>query len=264
MRRLFVFTLSLLLILFLWGCSEKEDVKYYETKSYSRSSTGETNLLEKTYDENWNLCSSTIVQNGEFLYDVQYSYSEDFTVVTMTTNIDGYDSNTTQVYRTFDENGNAIKAETYEGDRHTRTTEYAYDDNGEQIFIKTTQPDSDIVITTQRNFDEKGNLIGYIQDTGYYTNRYEYAYNEKNQRIREEYYRDAELFSYTDFVWEGNVGTGTQYNADNTPTGKVILEYDDHGNLLRLETQDLQGTTLSLSCSEFIGTDGSISSGIPE
>ena len=63
---------------------------------------------------------------------------------------------------------------------------------------------------------------------------------------------------------QGNVGTGTSYKADGTPMGKQLLEYDDYGNLLRLESQKLQGITLSVICYEYIGTDGSISSGIPE
>ena len=137
-------------------------------------------------------------------------------------------------------------------------------ENGEKIFVKSTHPESEVVTTLQRIFDEEGNLVTYIQDTGYYVGRYEYSYNRKNQRIREEYYRNDELIDYTDFVWEGNVGTATAYDADGTPLGKQILEYDDFGNLLRQESQDLLGTTLSLSCSEYIGTDGSISSGIPE
>jgi len=137
------------------------------------------------------------------------------------------------------------------------------DENGEKILIQTTQPDSDVVITIQRIFDKRGNLVTYIQDTGFYVGRYEYQYNQKNQRVREEYYRDDALLDYIDFTWEGNVGTGTSYQADGTPMGKKLLEYDKYGNLLRLESQDLLGTTLTVNCMEYIGTDGTVSSGIP-
>ena len=130
-------------------------------------------------------------------------------------------------------------------------------------YVRSTQPESDIVTTIQRIFDEEGNLVTYIQNTGFYVGRYEYQYNQKNQRVREEYYRDDALLDYIDFTWEGNVGTGTSYQADGTPMGKKLLEYDKYGNLLRLESQDLLGTTLTVNCMEYIGTDGTVSSGIP-
>ena len=264
MKRLFALTLSLLLFLTLWGCSEKEEVEFYETKTYIKHSTGDINLSEKTYDENWNLLLDYMTLNGNFASKVEYSYSEDFTVLTTTTTSAIYEPDSSKVIRTFDEKGQVVKAETYDGDRQISTTEYTYDDNGEKTFIRSTQPENDVVTTIQRIFDNDGNLVTYIQDTGFYVGRYEYTYSRKNQRIREEYYRDDVLLDYVDFTWEGNVGTGTSYQADGTPIGKRLLEYDDYGNLLRLESQDLLGTTLSLSCMEYMGTDGTISSGIPE
>lgn len=264
MKKLLTFVLSLLLLLTLCSCAEKEEVKFYETKTYIRHNTGDINLLEKTYDENWNLLLSYTTLNGNFASKTEYEYSEDFTVLTTKSTSATYEPDSSRVIRTFDEKGQVIKAETYDDDRHISTTEYTYDDNGETIFIKSTQPESDVVITIQRIFDGKGNLVTYIQDTGYYVGRYEYRYNQKNQRVREEYYRDDVQLDYTEFTWEGNVGTGNSYKADGTPTGKLLMEYDDYGNLLQLESQDLLGTTLTVSCYEYIGTDGSISSGIPE
>lgn len=264
MKKLLAATGSLLLALTLFGCSEKEEVKFYESKTYIKHGTGDINLRENTYDENWNLTLSYITLNGNFSSKVEYEYSEDFTVLTTKTTSAIYEPGSSKVIRTFDEKGQVIQAETYDGDRLISTTEYTYDDNGEEVFVKSTQPGSDIAITIQRQFDDHGNLVTYIQDTGYYAGRYEYAYNKKNQRIREEYYRDDQLLHYTEFTWEGNTATGSSYKADGTPTGKQLLEYDDFGNLLRQETQDLLGTPLSLSCMEYIGTDGSISSGIPE
>ena len=263
MKKLFSI-LFLLMLLALSGCSEKEKVEFYETKSYVRHSTGDINLHENTYDENWNLLLSYTTLNGNFASQREYEYSEDFTVLTTKSTSAIYEPEISKVIRTFDEKGQVIRAETYNGDRHISTTEYSYDDNGEMTYVRSTQPESDIVTTIQRIFDEEGNLVTYIQDTGYYVGRYEYAYNQKNQRIREEYYRDDVQLDSIEFTWEGNVGTGTSYRADGTPMGKQLLEYDDHGNLLRLESQDLSGTTRSVICYEYIGTDGSISSGIPE
>lgn len=256
--------LSLLFLAALAGCCQKNDVEYYVTKTYSKHQTGDINLLEYTYDENWNLLLAYTTLNGNFASKTEYEYSEDYTVLTTKTTSAIYEPDTSKVIRTVDDKGQVIKAETYDGDRHISTTEYTYDDNGEKIFIKSTYPESDVITTIQRIFDQKSNLITYIQDTGYYVGRYEYGYNRKNQRIREDYYRDDVLLSYTDFTWEGNIGTATNYDANGTPTAKLVLEYDNCGNLLRHESQDLRGTTMSISCYEYVGTDGSISSGIPE
>lgn len=264
MKKLLAATLCFLIVLTLFGCSEKEDVEYYVTKTYIQQSTGDINLSEKTYDENWNLLLDYLTLNGNFASKVEYEYSEDFTVLTTKTTSAIYEPESSKVIRTFDDKGQVIKAETYDGDRHISSTEYTYDDNGEMVFVQSTHPESNVVTTIQRIFDDRGNLVTYIQDTGYYVGRYEYAYNKKNQRIREEYYRDDVQLDYIEFTWEGNVGTGTSYKADGTPMGKRLLEYDDYGNLLRLESQDLLGTTLTVSCYEYSGTDGSVSGSIPE
>ena len=264
MKKLLTIALSLLLALTLFGCAEQEEVKFYESKTYIRQSTGDINLRESTYDENWNLTLSYTTLNGNYSSKVEYEYSEDFTVMTMKSSSATDKPEISRVVRRFDDQGQVIQAESYEGDRLISTTEYTYDDNGEQTFLKTTYPENDTVITIQRLFDDHGNLITYIQDTGYSVGRYEYAYNEKNQRIREEYYRDDVLLDSIDFTWEGNVGTGTSYKADGTPQGKRLLEYDEYGNLLRLESQDRLGAARTVMCMEYIGTDGRVSGSIPE
>lgn len=264
MKKLLALILSLLLVLTLAGCSEKEDVEYYISKSYIKHDTGDINLSEKTYDENWNLLLDYTTLNGNFASKVEYEYSEDYTILTTKTTSAIYEQDSSKTIRTFDEKGQVIKAENYDGNQYIRTTEYTYDENGEMIFIKSTQPENDSVTTIQRIFDDNGNLVTYIQDTGYYVSRYEYTYDKNNHRIREEHYKDDAMNSYCDFIWEGNTATGTDYHADGTPGLVRILEYDDAGNLLRYEIRDLLGTMMSLICSEYIGTDGSISSGIPE
>lgn len=264
MKKHFLLWLSLFLSFALASCAEKAEVKYYEAKAYIKQSTGDITFSQNTYDENWNLLLSQITLNGNFASKVEYKYSEDYTILTTKTTSAIYEPEQSKVIRTFDEKGQIIKAETYDGDRQISSTEYTYNDDGEKILIRSTQPDSEIVITIQRIFDDRGNLVTYLQDTGHSVARYEYGYNQKDQRIREEYYRDEELFDYKEFTWEGNTATCTNYNADGTPMGKQLLEYDDFGNLLRHESQNLSGDTLTVSCYEYIGTDGSISSGIPE
>lgn len=263
MKKLFA-AFILLMLLALSGCSEKEEVTFYETKTYIKHSTGDINFSEKNYDENWNLLLDYMTLNGEFASKVEYEYSEDFTILTTKTTSAIYEPDTTKVIRTFDEKGQVVRAESYDGDRHISTTEYTYDDNGETVFVKSTLPGDDIVTTLQRIFDDRGNLVTYIQDIGYYVSRYEYSYDKNNRRIREEHYKDDSLTGYREFSWEGNTGTGTNYMADGTPAAKQILEYDDAGNLLRHEVRDLSGSLMGLTCYEYIGTDGTVSSGIPE
>ena len=264
MKRALSLGLSFLLAASLFGCGEKETVQYYETRSYTESSTGDISRRENTYDENWNLLLQYMTLNDNFASQVEYEYSEDFTVLTTKTTSAIYEPETSRIIRRFDEKGQIVYSESYDGDRLVGISEITYDENGEKVFIRSSNPENDVVTTLERIFDDEGNLIRYIQDTGYYVGRYEYSYNKKNQRIREEYYRNDELLDYIDFIWEGNVGTGTSYNADGTPLGKRLLEYDDHGNLLRLESQNLSGATQTRLCYEYIGTDGRLSSGIPE
>lgn len=264
MKKVFALTLALMLTVSIFGCSKKVKVDYYETKAYIQHDTGDVNLTENTYDENWNLLKQYTTLNGNFASQVEYEYSEDYTELVTKTTSAIYESESSKVIRTFDEKGQVIKAETYNGDRHISTTEYTYDENGEKILVRSTQPGSDIVMTIQRILDDRGNLVTYKQDTGYYVSRKEYAYDKKDHRIREEHYRDDEMTSCCDFAWEGNTGTGTDYTADGKPSAIRILEYDDAGNLLRYEIRDLLGTRKRLTCYEYIGTDGSISSGIPD
>lgn len=264
MKKILAAVLSLLLVASLFGCSQKEDVKFYESKTYRKAQTGDITRTESTYDENWNLLLHYMTLNGNFTSKTEYAYSEDDTVMTTTSTSATYGTETSTVVRTFDEKGQIIKGDSYDGDRLVGSSEYTYNEDGEKILVISYHPDSDVVTTLERIFDDEGNLIRYIQDTGSYVGQYEYSYNKKNQRIREEYYRNDELLDYREYTWEGNVGTGISYNADGTAMGKLILEYDDFGNLLRMESQKPSGDTLSVSCYEYIGTDGSISSGIPE
>ena len=147
-------------------------MKFYESKSYTRQSTGDINLRENTYDEIFNLTLSYTTLNGNFASKVEYEYSEDFTVLTTKRTSAIYEPESSKVIRTFDGKGQVIKAESYDGDRNISTAEYTYDDNGEMTFVRSTQPESDIVTTIERIFDEEGNLVTYIQDTGYYVGRY--------------------------------------------------------------------------------------------
>lgn len=173
MNKIFAVILSLLLVASLWGCSKKEDVAFYESKTYRKVQTGDITRTESTYDENWNLRLHYMTLNENFTSKTEYEYSEDYTVLTTTSTSATYGTETSKVVRTFDEKGQIIKGESYDGDRLVGISEISYDENGEKVLVKSTHPDSDVVTTLQRIFDEEGNLVTYIQDTGYYVGRYE-------------------------------------------------------------------------------------------
>jgi hypothetical protein len=89
--------LALVLVFSLFGCSETENVKYYETRSYSESSTGDINRRENTYDENWNLLLQYRTLNDKFASQVEYEYSEDYRILTTKTTSAIYEPETSRI-----------------------------------------------------------------------------------------------------------------------------------------------------------------------
>ena len=265
MKRFLIWLLSLALIFSMIGCSqEKEDVTYYISRTMIVQQTGDINVREHTYDERWNPLTATITLNGNFSSKTEYSYSEDFTVVTQNSTSAIYEPDSTTIVRTFDDKGQVITAETYDGDRHVSTVENTYDDAGNLLLSVQRSPDSDMIITMERNFDRNGNLLMQKTDTGYSTSRQEYIYDHQSRRIREEYYLNDVLNAYSEFHWTGNTAQGTNYSPEGIPGITMMLIYDDFGNVLVNEIRDANGNLQSCTYNEYIGTDGSFSSGIPK
>ncbi len=264
MKKLLLLSLALLMAGSLLGCGKKDEVEYYITKTLIEQKTGDITLREHTYDEKWNPLSAYLTLNGNFSSKTEYSYSEDYTVVTQNSTSAIYEPDTTTIVRTFDDKGLVITAETYDEDRHIATAVNTYDDAGHLILSEQTAPNSDMIITVERIYDKNGNLVTLRQDTGYSTSRQEYTYDRQNRQIREEYYLNEELTNYCELVWNENTAQGVNYSADGTPGSKMLLVYDDAGNLLVNEIMDVNGNLQSRTYNEYTGTDGSISSGIPE
>ena len=263
MKKLLAFLLAVL-ILSLVGCVQKEEVTYYVTKTMIQQKTGDINVRVHTYDEHWNPLSATVTLNGNFASKTEYTYSDDYTVVTQNSTSALYEPDSTTIIRTFDEKGQVITAENYDGNRHISTATNTYDDAGHLVLSVQTAPDSDMLITVERIYDKNGNLITLLQDTGYSTSRQEYTYDRQNRQIREEYYLNDALTNYSKLDWNGNTAHGTNYSADGTPGITMTLIHDDAGNVLVNEIKDANGDLQSCTYNEYIGTDGSISSGIPD
>ena len=148
MKKILTIALSFLLLAGLAGCRQKEDVKYYEKRSYRKAQTGDITRTESTYDENWNLLLHYMTLNGSFTSKTEYEYSEDDTVLTTTSTSATYGTETSTVVRTFDEKGQIIKGESYDGDRLVGSSEYTYNEDGEMIFVTSTYPDSAVTCVT--------------------------------------------------------------------------------------------------------------------
>ena len=263
MRKLLAFFLSLLLTLPLAGCGEKDAAEYFVTRRYILEADGDIQLTDYAYDENWNLLASTVLLNGEFVYDAAYSYSEDFTLVTITTRTASNDSGTTEVHRTFDENGNVRKALAYEDGDLTTETEYTYDAEGHEIkAVVTASPG--YVNTVEHIFDKNGNLVAYLTDNGFTVSRQEFSYDRQNRRTGEASYQNGQLAERAEYTYENGVQKGIHYDASGKQLRTTFVTFDDASNPLTEEAFDLQGTLLSRTCYAYQGTDGSVSSGIPE
>ena len=197
MKRLFAYILTILIMLTLGGCAEKEEVKFYETKTYVKQSTGDINLLEKTYDENWNLLLSYITLNGNFASKVEYEYSEDFTVLTTKSTSAIYEPDTSKVIRTFDEKGQVIKAETYDGEQLMSTTEYTYDEKDRCIREARYAGDGTLELYHEYVYDEKTRTktrTCYYADGTADNHSDVYTYDEYGNEVLLEKLRDGEVY----------------------------------------------------------------------
>lgn len=264
MKNILALSLCLLLLFSLNACDAKEDVTYHITKRHLEHQTGDINLTEYTYDDQWLIQSTQTLLNGDFASSVEYTYSEDMSVVTMTTISAIYDSSVSEIHQTYDESGNLLSAASYSEGRLSGTTSYTYDAEGRQIKAVTTYPDSSFTTTLEHVYDAAGNLIAYTVDTGLYTSRQEHTYDSRNRRISTAAYQNDALTNRIEYTWEGNTQLGTIYNADDIPLRETVTIYDNAWNALVEETYDILGTLESRTCCEYVGTDGSISSGIPE
>jgi len=263
MKKLVTTLFTLVLLFSFSSCGNKENVEYYITKRYVQQPTGDINLTEYTYDDQWNILNSTILLNGKFASAITYTYSEDYTVVVMETTSAIYDPTTQEIHRNFNAEGKVIHAEAYSGGALLSTAEYFYDEAGREIKSVNTSADGQIN-TLEHLFDDQGNLITYKIDTGYYVSRQEYAYDRQNRRISAEYYQNDQLTSRTEYTYENGVQKGIYYDASGNQLRTTFTTFDDAGNPLTEESFDILGTLQSRTCYAYIGTNGSISSGIPE
>ena len=128
----------------------------------------------------------------------------------------------------------------------------------------TTDSDGDVVTTLLYDYDKKGNLVSYVMETSVYSSKNEYSYDKKNRLVATKVFHNDELVSRIEYTWDGNTQYGSVFAMGEQAARKTVTVYDEAGNVLIEENYDLLGTLQYRTCYEYTGTDGSISSGIPQ
>lgn len=273
MKKILSFIFCSFFIIGLVGCNtvtnkESSDdivdqVSYQVTKRYIEHNTGDINITDYTYDEEGNLLSTKLYLNDKFQSSVEYDYNKDSNIVTMTNTSSNSEITVTEVQQEFDDAGQLIKESSYSDGTFAGSTEYYYDNEGRQTKMVTKHANSDMVITVFYEYDKSGNQILYGIDTGYYISKKEHFYNEENKIYRTDDYRNDELIYRTEYHWEENTRYGEVYDGKEQLLGKNIYIFDDFGNSLIEETYNSMNVLDTRICYEYMGSDGSISSGIP-
>jgi YD repeat-containing protein len=273
MKRYLSIILSVICILSLVGCNTAIDkeplddtvnqVSYQVVKRYIEHNTGDINIHEYTYNEEGKLLSTKLYLNDTFQSSVEYNYDKDSNIVTITNTSSNSEITVTDVQQEFNSAGQLIKESSYSDGTFAGSTEYFYDDEGRQTKMVTKHANSDRVITVFYEYDKSGNQILYGIDTGFYISKKEHFYNEENKIYRTDDYRNDELINRTEYHWEENTRYGEVYDGKEQLIAKNVYIFDDFGNSLVEETYDSMNVLDTRICYEYMGTDGSISSGIP-
>ena len=273
MKKILSFVLSSILMIGLVGCNADtnkessndivDQVSYQVTKRYIEHNTGDINIADYTYNEEGKLLSTKLYLNDKFQSSVEYDYNKDSNIVTITNISSNSEITVTEVQQEFDDAGQLIKESSYSDGTFAGSTEYYYDNEGRQKKMVTKHANSDMIITVFYEYDKSGNQILYGIDTGFYVSKKEHFYNEENKIYRTDDYRNDELINRTEYHWEENTRYGEVYDGKEQLLGKNIYIFDDFGNSLVEETYDSMNVLDTRYCYEYKGTDGSISSGIP-
>lgn len=268
MKKLLCLVLALLMLPALCACAAdkaeaKEYQQYYVMSRYVRQATGDVNVTEYSYDENWLPLYAETRLNGEFASSVEYVYSEDKSQLTMNYSSAVYEAYSTQQELDFDKNGRIVKASLIENGEAGAVSEYFYDEAGREIKVLSTAPGGYSSVI-ERTYDKNGNLLRYIADTGYSVSRQDYSYDAEGRLARIEYYQNDKLESKTEYSHEGNVRYGTTCDAEGKVIGRLMEVVDEAGNVLESERYGADGSLQSYSCIVYACADGSVSGKLPE
>ena len=263
MKKIIAALLCGLALLATTACAAKKpEVEYYLSRRQIEHSTGDINLTVNEYDDAWRMLSVDTYLNGEISSRLDYSYSADESLVTVKTDSVLYGESLAEYRQEFDAEGRLSKSTAYNDGELVGSTEYSYDAEGRERELVSRDPNGEIYSKLIYEYDKKGNLISQSVETSAYTSRQEHSYDKAGQLISTKSYRNGSLESRTEYTWEDNVRHGSSYDADDKLIGTSHALHDDFGNVLLEDSYDKLGTQQLITRYEYIGTDGSISSGI--
>lgn len=263
MKRLLAILLCFVCIVCLTACSEKEQQpEFHISKRQLEHNTGDINLTITEYDDKWQIVSAKSYLNGEISSELEYSYNEDSSLVTVKTSSRLYGESVSEYRQEFDGEGRLSKSSSYNEGELVGSTEYSYDAEGRGTELVSRDPNGEIYSKLKYEYDKKGNLISYTVETSGYTLKQEHSYDKDGHIISTKSYRNDILESRAEYSWEDNVRHGSSYDAEDKLTGTSHALHDDFGNVLLEDSYDKLGTQQLITRYEYIGTDGSISSSI--
>jgi len=242
--------------------AKKPEVEYYLSKRQIEHSTGDINLTVNEYDDQWRILSAKTYLNGEISSELDYTYSEDSGLVTVKSSSKLYGESVSEYRQEFDDAGRLAKSVSYNEGAIVGSTEYSYDSEGRELEVKSFDADGNVYSTLTNEYDSKGNLISYTVKTAYYSSRQENTYDKYDRISCAEMFKNDELEAYIEFSGDKNSRQGSVYSPEGKVTGTTNVLYDDAGNVLVEENYDILGTLTMRTCYEYLGTDGSVSSGI--
>ena len=263
MKRMTAFLLCLVCLMCLAACSSKEAaVEYYISRRQLEHSSGDVNLSVTEYDDEWRMISVATYLNGEISSRLDYSYSADESLVTVKTDSRLYGESLAEYRQEFDAEGRLSKSSSYNEGELVGSTEYSYDAEGRESELVSRDPNGKVYSRLIYEYDKKGNLISQSVESSAYISKLEHSYDKDGQLISTKSYRNGSLESRTEYTWEDGVRHGSSYDAEGKLIGTSHALHDDFGNVLLEDSYDKLGTQQLITRYEYIGTDGSVSSGI--
>ncbi len=259
-KRALSISLAVLLLLALSGCSQEPDpdVKFYQTEQISTYFGTSTTRTVTEYAEDWSTYKMTTWQDGELLSTVNYEVTETGYIARSTQ--DGVEE-IMEIKATKNEAGKPICLENYINGELYSTSEYTYDENGNMLTFVSNMLSANMVLRQEFTYDWQGNKIRQVVDSGYGAVTTVYEYNSRNQLVKES---SPDSPSWTKYEYSDGSKTQTalSYDESGELSAKTIETYDDWGNLLTRQSYDASGALVIDMAYSYLGTDGTVSSGI--
>ncbi len=151
-----------------------------------------------------------------------------------------------EVKARYDERGNLLTWASFIEDGTLQRVENEYDSQNRLIKEETYQMDGTLTFTSEKEYDERGNLIS---EKDYGENRStmirKHAYDEQNRRISDYAYWDSGepgYYSPYEYGENGQMSRIEHYNEKDELTSYMVYRYDEAGQETGYARYDADGT----------------------